>query len=239
MPITVGSVTGLATAPGRYSTRFVFMTLGILASIISETVARRSLAPGQLRSHLPSRGVVTNLIPFRSLNSFLISQILLVFTHWWIIFFFISWLDALNMLNFWYGMGGVGKIASSSANWMYTEMMFVLLCSLTKVKEHTRRKMLDWWQDQEARREALQRFFGTGQGCNPLPAGTVGQPSSEEAVSCGDNQPRIGGEQLAALDAMEQQQDLQPLSAKHLQLEERFKSDHDQAEEVTDTTPNL
>ena len=249
MPVTVGSVTGLETSGARISTRVVFVALGLLAAVISEIVARCSLAPGQLRRHLSTNGIITNLIPFRTLNNFLISQILIAVIHWFILYFFIIWLDTLKMLNFRYSVGGVSNVASSMANWMFTEMLFVLFCSLTKVKEHTKRKMAAWWQEQEVRREAVRACFqivvGTGRICNPQSVRSLWQTSHEESVSDRDNQPGIVGQQLATFYPREQQQEQvgqenpKNLSAKYPQFEVRYRSDHDQHEEVTETNPDL
>ena len=249
MPVTVGSVTGLETSGARISTRVVFVALGLLAAVISEIVARCSLAPGQLRRHLSTNGIITNLIPFRTLNNFLISQILIAVIHWFILYFFIIWLDTLNMLNFRYSVGGVSNVASSMANWMFTEMLFVLFCSLTKVKEHTKRKMAAWWQEQEVRREAVRGCFqivvGTGRICNPQSVRSLWQTSHEESVSDRDNQPGIVGQQLATFYPREQQQEQvgqenpKNLSAKYPKFEVRYRSDHDQHEEVTETNPDL
>ena len=106
--------------------------------------------------------------------------------------------------------------------------------------------MVDWWQEQEVRRETVlggfQIFCGTVQGFNPLSGRSFWKTSHD--VGDGDNQPGIARLQMATFYPRQQhqeqarQENLQNLSAKYPQFEARYRSDHDQYEEDRETSPN-
>ena len=159
-------VTGLPKAGSRLSPRVVIPLLCLTVTIISECVAKFSLpATGKSRSAGEGRGTVTNLIPFKTVNFFLISHILLHIAFLVGTFLFINWLDVLDLLDY-TGMGnGVGNFVANfvaaNSNWVPTLILICLLSTMTKAKAHSWRKVTEWAEEHElaARCHRTRRFF--------------------------------------------------------------------------------
>ena len=165
VPINVSMVTGLPKAGGRLSPRVVIYLLSFTVTIISECVARFSLpATGTSRPIGEGRGTVTNLIPFKTLNLFFISHILLYIAFLVGTFLFISWLDVLDLLDYTSMGNGVGNFVANfvaaNASWAPTLIFICLLSTMTKAKAHIWRKVTEWTEEHElaARCHRTRRF---------------------------------------------------------------------------------
>ena len=155
-------LTGQPKAEARLSPRVVLSALVLTSIAISECVARRSQPqPHSGGGSGNNHGLMTNLIPFKSINLGVLVYYILLSSQALCTYLFINWLDILDVLDFSSIWNGSSKVVASTANQIPTLLLMCLLGTLSKAKAHTRRKMEEWWQERQLseKYQQMRRFL--------------------------------------------------------------------------------
>ena len=155
-------LTGQPQAKPRLSPRVLFSALTLTSIAMSECVARRSHPqPPPSGGSRDNHGLMTNLIPFKTINLGVLVYYILLSSQAFLTYLFINWLDILEVLDFSSIWKGSSKVAASTANLSPTLLLMCLLGTMGKAKAHTRRKMQEWWQERQLseKYQQMRRFL--------------------------------------------------------------------------------
>jgi hypothetical protein len=138
-----------------------------VVTFVSEAVARYSIPANTSRGSRNTNFI--NFIPFKDLYISMIMSMLLHTFNYALAYIYISTLDTFHLNSHSDTLDAVARIAANSSSWVPTLLLGCHLLTDSQANAYFRRKLDNWWEDQEVRGKwrRLGRWLAVGRAVAP------------------------------------------------------------------------